>query len=134
MHGVESKIEFQAIGGPQTRRSGVRIFPYDFEATLDVWLFEPLGLFGSKRLFRGQFGIVVELFCLICLYELLNLEALDLSRGRAGQIVLPDLVAADSLCSGDLWGKPFDVEADDFLGVDNLAFPEFVEVGNDHSM
>ena len=89
------------VGGAECAR-----FSHDLQAALDIRLLEPCGLVVSKRLFRRQFGIVSQFPRLICLYALLDLEALDLARRGAGQIVLPDFVAADALCRRDLWRKP----------------------------
>ena len=71
---------------------------------------------------------------LVGAHPLFDFEALQLAGGGAGQVVLPDFVVADALGRGHLLRQSFDVEANDFFGVDDLALLEHVEVGHDHGI
>ena len=65
---------------------------------------------------------------------LFNLEALELARGGARQILLPDVITAQPFGGRDLVGERFNIEADRFLRVDDLALAQPFKVRHDHGV
>ena len=130
LHGVESEIQFEVVGG--MRR---------------VFLELGGGLDDSQRLatagccihsvssgvsWRGRAGRGLRAFA--ALHALLDFEALDLAGAGAGQIVLPDFVAQDALGGRHLRRQSFDFEAQHVADVDDLSAAERFEVGHDDAV
>src|SRR5882724_11706420 len=71
---------------------------------------------------------------LVCAHPLFQFEAFELAGGGAGQRVLPDFVAANALGGRNLGRDALNIEANDFLGVDDSAFFQNVEVRHHHAV
>ena len=65
-------------------------------------------------------------------HPLLDFEALDLAGRGAGQILLPYFVAPDAFRGRDLGRQSFNIEANRFLRIHNLALPERIEIRDNH--
>ena len=57
---------------------------------------------------------------------------LQLARGGAGEFVLPDVIAEDSLACGQLSRQSFDVKPDHVPQVDDLTFTRRLVIRDNH--
>src|SRR6266404_8422478 len=71
---------------------------------------------------------------LVCAHPLFQFEAFELAGGGAGQRVLPDFVAANALGGRNLGRDALNIEANDFLGVDDSAFFQNLEVRHHYAV
>src|SRR5688572_16240122 len=128
-HGIETEVEFEVVARPQVILVLLGGRADDGERAHSIGMLHPLGIGG--RDFGALTGAGGHLARLALSDAALDLVALELARGGAGQLRLPDVITQNAFGARKLCGKRLDVEADDFVDVDDLLLFEDVEIRHD---
>ena len=130
LHRIETKIEFEIVAWMHSRGGILCRRPDDANSPLNIGLRHPVAFF--VRQFAGKLLLGVARAAGLHLANLrLNLEAAQLARGGARQVLLPDVVAQDALGGRQVRRDVFHVVADDLAHVHDFLLPQHIEVRHD---